>query len=144
AARTMEERLLKIIKDGKGEIKDLVAAEKELGVWRTRIEEFEGEIRYYNNQIGLSTLTITLVEKEIQAPAALVENERGRLSIEVEDVDKARQAVLAALTEAKGRLTKSDMKQHAAGQLQALISFEVAPASADKVRDSLRKLGIVT
>lgn len=144
AARTMEERLLKVIKDGKGEIKDLVAAEKELGVTRTRIEEMEGEIRYYNAQIGLSTLTITLVEKEIQAPAALVETERVRMSIEVEDVDKARQAVLAAVTDAKGRLTKSDMKQHAAGQLQAFLNFEVAPDKADKVRESLRQLGVVT
>ncbi|HEV3119201.1 MAG TPA: DUF4349 domain-containing protein, partial [Gemmataceae bacterium] len=41
AARTMEERLLRIIKDGKGEIKDLLNAEKELGVWRTKIEELE-------------------------------------------------------------------------------------------------------
>src|SRR5208337_3369713 len=37
AARTMEERLLQIIKTGKGEIKDLLQAEKELGVWRTKI-----------------------------------------------------------------------------------------------------------
>jgi len=32
----MEERLLKIIKEGKGEIKDLLLAEKELGEWRER------------------------------------------------------------------------------------------------------------
>src|SRR5205807_5632102 len=65
AARTMEERLLQIIKDGKGEIKDLVAAEKELGVWRTRVEEIEGELRYYNNMVSLSTLTVNLTEKSI-------------------------------------------------------------------------------
>src|SRR5258706_2284708 len=49
AARAMEERLLNIIKSGKGEIKDLLAAEKELGVYRTKIEKLEGEIRYYTN-----------------------------------------------------------------------------------------------
>src|SRR5207247_2011259 len=64
AARTMEQRLLEIIKSGKGEIKDLLLAEKELGVWRTKIEEYEGEKRYYDNLVSLSTLTITLVEKE--------------------------------------------------------------------------------
>ena len=69
AARTMEQRLLQIIKEGKGEIKQLLEAEKELGVWRTKIEEFEGEIRYYANQVALSTLTITLAEKEIRAAA---------------------------------------------------------------------------
>ena len=71
AARAMEERLLQIIKSGQGQIKDLLAAEKELGVWRTRIEEFEGELRYYQNLVSLSTLTITLYEKEIRSPTPL-------------------------------------------------------------------------
>ncbi len=91
AARTMEERLLQIIKTGKGEIKDLLLAEKELGVWRTKIEEVEGELRYYSNLVSLSTLTIALYEKEIRAPFALVETERVQMGVEVEDVDKALQ-----------------------------------------------------
>ena len=66
AARSMEERLINIIKDGKGVIKDLLRAEKELGVWRTKIEEFEGELRYYANMVSLSTLTIKLYEKDIR------------------------------------------------------------------------------
>ncbi len=35
-------------------LKELLEAEKELGVWRTKIEEFEGEIRYYVNLAALS------------------------------------------------------------------------------------------
>ena len=62
----METRLLQIIKDGKGEIKQLLEAEKELGLWRTKIEELEGEIRYYSNLASLSTLTVTLTEKEMR------------------------------------------------------------------------------
>jgi len=143
-ARAMEERFLQIIKTGKGEIKDLIVAENALGVWRTKIEEMEGEIRYYNNQVGLSTLTIALVEKEILAPASLVVTQRIKMQLEVEDVDKAQQAALAAVTEAKGRVTKSELKQHAAGQLEAILHFEVAPALSDKVRDRLKQLGIVT
>src|SRR5205085_1970533 len=57
-ARTMEERLLRVIKDGKGEIKDLIAAEAELGKWRIRIEKIEGELRYYANLAALSTLKV--------------------------------------------------------------------------------------
>lgn len=143
-ARVMEERFLQIIKTGKGDIKDLVAAENALGMWRTKIEEMEGEIRYYNNQVGLSTLTITLVEKEIQAPAAIVVTERLKMQIEVEDVEKAQRAALAAVAEAKGRVTKADLKQHAAGQLEAILHFEVAPNDADKVRDRLKQLGHLT
>ncbi|HVR86650.1 MAG TPA: DUF4349 domain-containing protein, partial [Planctomycetota bacterium] len=143
AARTMEERLLKIIKDGKGEIKDLLLAEKELGEWRTKIETFEGEKRYYDNQISLSTLTVTLSEKEIRSASAVTETERVDMGMEVEDVDKAYKAALAAVAEVKGRVTKSDLKQLAAGQFSALINFEVTPDSSGPTRDRIRQLGNV-
>src|ERR1019366_3975458 len=94
AARTMEDRLIQIIKIGKGEIKDLVAAEHELGIWRTKIEEMEGEIRYYSNQVSLSTLTISLAEKEILAPTAIVVNETVKMRLEVDDVAKSHQSAM--------------------------------------------------
>src|SRR5205814_1506059 len=73
AARTMEQRLLQIIKEGKGEIKQLLDAEKELGVWREKIEKAEGEIRFYASQVALSTLTVTLTEKEIRSAAEVID-----------------------------------------------------------------------
>ncbi len=142
-ARTMEQRLLQIIKEGKGEIKQLLEAEKELGVWRTRIEEFEGELRYYSNLAALSTLTITLAEKEIRAAAGITESERVQAGIEVEDVDQAYRQALAAVTAAKGRVTRSELKQLAAGQFNATLNFEVAPDAAGPLRDRLRQLGTV-
>jgi hypothetical protein len=141
AARAMEARLLEIIKTGKGEIKDLLVAEKELGVWRTKIEEYEGEKRYYDNQVSLSTLTITLAEKEIRSPFAVVETERVQMGVEVEDVIKAQQQVLKAVDDAKGRVTKSELKQHAADQLAATINFEVAPDKTGPIRDRIEQLG---
>ncbi|HTU23427.1 MAG TPA: DUF4349 domain-containing protein [Gemmataceae bacterium] len=143
AARAMEERLLKIIKDGKGEIKDLLAVEKELGVWRTRIEEFEGSLRYYANQVALSTLTITLYEKEIQAPFGIVEREQVQMGIEVEDVDKSYQAAQKAVREAKGRITYSKLDQPSEGQYSAHLHFEVSPDAAGSLRDRLKQLGTV-
>jgi hypothetical protein len=143
AARAMEERLLQIIKTGKGEIKDLLNAEKELGVWRTRIEEIEGELRYYRNLVALSTLSITLVEKEIRAPFEISATEQVRMNIEVEDVEKAQKDALAAVTAAKGRITRSELKQQGAGQLSAVLEFEVGPEAAATVRDRLKQLGQV-
>jgi hypothetical protein len=143
AARTMETRLLDIIAKGKGEIKDLLLAEKELGEWRTKIESYEGEKRYYDNQIGLSTLTITLSEKEIRAPFAVTQIERVNLGLEVEDVEKAHKDALAAVAEAKGRVTKSDLKQLAAGQYTATLHFEVAPDASGPLRDRFKQLGNV-
>jgi Domain of unknown function (DUF4349)/Putative zinc-finger len=143
AARTMEERLLKIIKEGKGQVKDLVLAEKELGNWRTKVEELEGELRFYAHQVALSTLTINLTEKEIRQAAVVTEIERVTTGIEVEDVEKAFRAALAAVAEANGRVTKSDLKQHSAGQFNAVLHFEVLPDAAGTVRDRLKQLGTV-
>jgi hypothetical protein len=143
AARAMEERLLQIIKTGKGEIKDLLQAEKELGVWRTKIEEFEGELRYYANQVALSTLTITLQEREIRAPSGVVETERVNLGIEVEDVEKAQREALAVVAAAKGRVTRSELKRQGAGEYSADLRFEVAPEAAGALRERLKQLGDV-
>src|SRR5262249_14845901 len=109
AARTMEQRLLNIIKEGKGQIKDLLQAEKELGVWRTKIEEMEGEIRYYNNLVSLATLTIKMYEKNIRTAAVVTENERVQAGIEVEDVEKAHKEALKAILDAKGRISRSEL-----------------------------------
>jgi hypothetical protein len=141
AARTMEQRLLQIIKEGKGEIKQLLQVEKELGEWRTKIEEFEGEIRYYSNLAALATLTVVLTEKEIRAAAAITENERVQAGVEVEDVDKAYQQVMEVVVAAKGRVTKSEVKQLGAGQYNATLQFAVPPESGGPVRDRLRQLG---
>jgi hypothetical protein len=143
AARTMEERLLAIIKDGKGAIKDLLQAEKELGEWRTKIETMVGEINYYNNLIAHSTLTITLYEREIRAPFGLLETERVDIGLEVEDVEKAYTEALAAIAEAKGRIGKSELKQHDQGQFNATIQFEVAPSRAGALRDRFKQLGVM-
>jgi hypothetical protein len=144
ASRAIEERLIDIIKTGKGEIKNLIAAEKELRVWRTKIEEMEGEIRYYGNQVALSTLTITLNEREILAPTAIVVTENVRMRLEVEDVAKAHQIAMTAVEEVKGRITKSELKQHSAGQLQSILHADIPPAKKDTFRDKLKKLGILS
>lgn len=143
AARTMEQEILKIITDNKGDIKALVEAQKELGVWRTKVEELEGELRYYANLAALSTLTVTLAEKEIRAAVGITESERVQAGVEVEDVDKAYRDALAAVAEAKGRVTKSELKQLAAGQFNATLHFEVSPEAAGPMRDRLRQLGRV-
>ena len=143
AARTMETRLLQIIKEGKGEIKQLLEAERELGVWRTKIEEAEGELRYLSNLAALSTLTLTLAEREARAAAVVSETERVQAGVEVDDVDKAYQAVLAAVLDAKGRVLKSEVKQLAAGQYTAALQFEVPPEASGPIRDRLRQLGRV-
>ncbi|MFO0938929.1 MAG: DUF4349 domain-containing protein [Gemmataceae bacterium] len=142
AARTMETRLLEMIKNGKGEIKQLLDAEKELGVWRTKIEEYEGELRFYSNQASLSTLTITITEKEIRTAASLTESEKISAGLEVEEVDKAYRALQAAIADLKGRTIKAEMKTHTFGQ-SATLAFEVSHESTGPMQDRLKQIGTV-
>ncbi len=143
AGRAMEERLLNIIKTGKGEIKDLLAAEKELGVYRNKIEKLEGEIRYYNNLVSYSTLSITSVERDIRKAAFALQTEQVNMGIESEDVEKARADALKAIDDAKGRVIESNLKKFDAGQLAATITCEVSPDAAGPLIDRLRQLGRV-
>lgn len=47
------------------------------------------------------------------------------------------------MREIKGRITRSEMKQHSAGQFSAILHFEVTPDAAGPLRDRLRQLGTV-
>ena len=143
AARTMETRLLDIIKTGKGEVKDLVEAEKQLGLYREKIEQIEGELRYYENMVSLSTLNVTLMERDIKGPTSAFESELVQAGIEVEDVEKARTDALKAIEDAKGRVIQSDLKRLDAGQLTASIVCEIAPEGTGPLTDRLKQLGRV-
>jgi glycine cleavage system regulatory protein len=143
AARTMEARLIEIIKTGKGEIKDILAAEKELGEWREKIEIFEGEIRFYTNLVSMSTLTLTLMEKDIKAPSLVSVTETVDTGIESENVLKADKDLRVLIADAKGRITASDLKKLAADQFSLLIVCEVPPENAGPLRDRLNQLGRV-
>ena len=141
AARAMETRLLEMIKSGQGQIKDLLAAEKELGIWREKIEQTEGEIRYYNSLISLSTLSVTLWEKDIKTPTYAAETEQRNIGIEAEDVEKAYAGAQTAIAEAKGRIVESELKKYEAGQLAAKLVCEVNPDNAGPLTDRLKQIG---
>ncbi|OHB77110.1 MAG: hypothetical protein A2Z34_02495 [Planctomycetes bacterium RBG_16_59_8] len=144
AARAMEERLLNMIKSGKGEIKDLLEAEKELGNWRVKIEEFEGEIKYYDNLTSLSTLTLTIYERDIKTPSSAIEREYVNMGIESDDVEKHYAAARKAIeVDCKGRITRAELKKYDAGQLQALINCEVPPEKSGELIDRFTQFGKV-
>ncbi|HEY1922185.1 MAG TPA: DUF4349 domain-containing protein, partial [Tepidisphaeraceae bacterium] len=143
AATAMEDRLLEIIKTGKGDVKELLAAEKEAGVWREKVEKVTGEINYYNNLISLSTLQITLTEKDIRQAALASERETVDVGIETDDVEKARADALRTLDAAKARIIQADLKKLDAGQLAATIVAQVSPDAAGPVIDHFKQLGRV-
>jgi hypothetical protein len=143
AATAMEDRLLEIIKTGNGQVKDLLAAEKEVGVWREKVEKVTGEINYYNNLISLSTLQITLTERDIRQAALASERETVDMGVEMEDVEKARADALRTLDAAKARIIQADLKKLDAGQLAATIIAQIPPDAAGPVVDHFKQLGRV-
>jgi hypothetical protein len=140
AARAMQDRLLDIIKNGKGAVKDLLEAEKQLGVWREKIEQVEGELRYDNNLVSLSTLSISLIERDIKSAAFSSINEQVTIALETEKVEEAYNATREAIDNAKGRIIQSELKQYDAGQFGATIRAQLPPDAADAVIGRIRQL----
>jgi len=140
AAQAMQERLLEIIKNGKGPVKDLLEAEKQLGLWREKIEQVEGELRYDNNLVSLSTLSISLIERDIKSAAFSSINEQVTMALETEKVEEAYNATREAIDNAKGRIIQSELKQYDAGQFGATIRAQLPPDAADAVIGRIRQL----
>jgi hypothetical protein len=66
--RDTAERLREILRTRTAKLSDVLEAERELARVTEEIEQMEGERRFYDQQIALSTLTVAL-----QEPAAIVE-----------------------------------------------------------------------
>ena len=143
ADRAMQDRLLDLIRTGKGSIKDLLAAETELGTWRVKIEKIEGQLRYYAAQVGLSTLAVSISERDIQQAAAAVVTETADVGVETDDVERARDAATKAIDDGRGRIVEAELKRLDAGQLAARIVADVPPEAAGGTIDRLKQLGRV-
>ena len=66
-----EKRLLKILDEAAGRLKDILEVEKELSRVRTEAEQMEGRLRWLAHNSALSTITVTVSEiKNYQPPVA--------------------------------------------------------------------------
>jgi len=66
--KRLEERILELLKDSEGKIKDVIEVERELARVRGEIEQMEGRLRYLTNRIDLTTVTITAREQRDYVP----------------------------------------------------------------------------
>ncbi|MHC4608107.1 MAG: DUF4349 domain-containing protein [Planctomycetota bacterium] len=129
----------------KGEIKDLLQVEVELGKVREYIESVQGELNYYKNQISLSTLTLDLRERDIEKPFEYVQTLSAQMGVTVEDADAAYEKAHEIVREAKGqildaRMERKEKEDVATGYIQAAVDADVFPA----VQEKLKALGHVT
>jgi hypothetical protein len=66
-----EKRLLKILEEAAGKLKDILDVEKELSRVRTETEQMEGRLRWLAHNTSLSTISITATEiKNYRPPVA--------------------------------------------------------------------------
>jgi hypothetical protein len=63
AARTLEKRLLELASDHSGKIDQVLSVERELERVRGEIEGYEGHLRQWNDQVAMSTLTLSVRTK---------------------------------------------------------------------------------
>ncbi len=66
SAKALEKRLLELAAERGGGVEAVLAVERELARVRAEIEGYEGNLRQWNDQIAMSTLTLTMSTK---APA---------------------------------------------------------------------------
>ena len=63
-ARKLEARLIDLLATRTGRLQDVLSVERELSRVRTEIDQLEGRIRFLNNRVALSTLTVNLHEPQ--------------------------------------------------------------------------------
>jgi hypothetical protein len=66
--RKLEERILGLLENQTGEIKDVIAVETELARVREEIERMEGRLRYLKDRVELTTITISAREEADYVP----------------------------------------------------------------------------
>ena len=66
--KKLEERILELLADNKGEIKDVIEVERELSRVRTEIEQMEGRLRYLTDRTDLTTVTLHVREEQDYTP----------------------------------------------------------------------------
>ena len=144
-ARVMEQRLIEMLKTKTGKVSDLLQVEKELGRVREDIEKMQGELKYWDSQVQFATVTISLVEKDMEEPAAFLIKERSQLALYAPDVEKIYDDIKAlASSRSRGmQITNAQLNRDYSGRVSATMSMLIAPEESDAVIRRVKSLGRV-
>src|SRR5437773_3861872 len=138
----MEQRLIDMLNTKAGKVSDLLQVEKELGRVREEIEKMQGELKYWDSQVQFATVTISLVEKEMQEPAAFLLRERSQLALYAPDVEKIYDDI-KALGSSKVQITNAQLNRDYSGRVSATMSMLIPPEESDAVIGRVKSLGRV-
>jgi hypothetical protein len=133
--QALEERLVKLM-DRKGEMKDLLTVEKELANTREKIEQLQGELKYYDNLVALSTIRLIIAEKDIAKPFEYVQTQSAALVLTVADVITAYQRAQAIILGLNGQVIEAQVTN----QDKRVIGIVKAYTDADQFTGLLEQL----
>jgi glycine cleavage system regulatory protein len=118
--------------------------EVQLGATNEAIEQIKGEIKYYDNRIGLSTLTLQIAEKDLGQPFEYVQTLSANLALTVRDPDDAYAKAQKEIVDAGGQVVDSRMTRQSDGTSTGTVRGRVDADKFQALRDALKKLGVAT
>ena len=68
ARRKVEERLLEMLKDRKGDLKEILELEAKLGTVREELDRAQGRLKFLEDRVALSSIALTLREEKDYVP----------------------------------------------------------------------------
>jgi hypothetical protein len=141
----MEQRLIDMMKTKTGKVSDLLQVEKELGRVREDIEKMQGELKYWDSQVQFATVTISLIEKDMEEPAAFLLKERSQLALYAPDVEKIYNDIKALGSSGGGRMqiTNAQLNRDYSGRVSATMSILIAPEESEAVINRVKSFGRV-
>jgi hypothetical protein len=143
AKQALLDRLKKVLAEAKGNVKELMEVEVQMGATLEQIEALKGELKYLDNQVGLATVTLELAEKDLGQPFEYVQTLQSRIGLVTSDVDKAYVDAQKAVLDAGGQVVDSKMTRQNDGAATGTIKARVEAAKFPDVRQALRGLGHV-
>src|SRR5260370_32954251 len=105
---------------------DLLQVEKELGRVLEEIEKMQGDLKYWDSQVQLATVTISLAEKDMEEPAAFLLKERAQLALYAPDVEKIDNDIKPLATP-KSQITNAHLNRDYSGHVSPTLSMLIPP-----------------
>lgn len=138
---TLVERLKKVLLEGKGTVKELMEVEVQMGATIEQIESIKGELKYFDNLVGLSTITMQVFEKDLGLPFEYVQTLQSVIGVTAFDADAAYAAAQKVILDAGGQVVESRMTRANEDSASGFVKGKVDADKFPAVRDSLKKLG---
>lgn len=142
-ARKTEDRLLELMAKKTDKVADLLQVEKEIARVRESIEQMQGELKLWDSLSSLATVTLDLVEQDMDLAAAYLLKERANLSVYSADVEKSYKEARDWAEKSEAQIVTAQVNRNEGGRMSATLSLLAAPEKAFLLIEQLKGLGRV-